>query len=102
MQLEQNEGKEERYQTKRRFLQVRLMRFRMFHELKLMVLGLFSGLRALGNGIIYICLSHSLFFVSSLSLYVYRRFLFFGNFLLLDGSYFFFKHRAFAQRAFYS
>ena len=44
------------------------MRFRMFHELKLMVLGLFSGLRALGNGIIYICLSHSLFFVSSLSL----------------------------------
>ena len=27
--------------------QVRLMRFRMFRELKLMVLGLFSGLRAL-------------------------------------------------------
>lgn len=29
--------------------EVRLMRFRMFRELKLMVLGLFSGLRALGR-----------------------------------------------------
>eukprot|EP00913_Durusdinium_trenchii_P021559 g20260.t1 len=31
---------------------VRLMRFRMFHELKLMVLGLFSGLRALAWAIV--------------------------------------------------
>ncbi|CAL1157375.1 unnamed protein product, partial [Cladocopium goreaui] len=32
-----------------RLVWVRLMRFRMFRELKLMVLGLFSGLRALGS-----------------------------------------------------